>query len=92
MSTPIILPDLGAAPVSVSVWFADVGDLVWEGERLVEVLTEAATFDVVSPSTGRLLEKKAYPRDQVLPGQVLGTVDATADADNSRAANDTMRL
>lgn len=78
MPTPIILPEMGAAPVSVSVWFADVGDAVWQGERIVEVLIDGATFDVVAPATGRLAEKKAFPRDRVSAGQVLGIVDSHA--------------
>lgn len=79
MPTPVILPDLGAGPVSISVWFAEVGEPVWEGERLVEVLTEGATFDVVAPVTGRLAAKHAFPREQVAPGQLLGEVDNASE-------------
>ena len=39
MHTPIVLPDLGAAPLALSLWYAAVGDFVYEGDRLVEVLT-----------------------------------------------------
>ena len=56
MRAEIVLPELGAAPVSLSVWFADVGDRVFEGDRLVERL--------------------AWPRDLLTPGQVLGVVEA----------------
>ena len=75
MRAEILLPELGAAPVVVSVWFADSGEAVYEGDRLVEVLTSGATFDVSSPATGRLIEKLALPDDPVLPGQVLGIVE-----------------
>jgi pyruvate/2-oxoglutarate dehydrogenase complex dihydrolipoamide acyltransferase (E2) component len=75
MATPILLPDLGAAPVVLSVWFAGVGDRVYEGDRLVEVLVEGATFDVAAPATGRLAEKWAYPDDRLSPGQTLGVVE-----------------
>src|SRR5262245_11242576 len=34
MRTPIVLPDLGGGPVRLSVWFADIGDMVFEGDRL----------------------------------------------------------
>ena len=54
----IVLPDVGAAPVVLSAWFADPGDAVFEGDRLVEVLVGGATFDVSSPATGRLAEKR----------------------------------
>lgn len=75
MQAPIILPELGAAPILLSVWFADAGELVFEGDRLVEVMVAGATFDVPSPATGRLLEKRALPNDALTAGQVLGLVE-----------------
>ena len=76
MRTEIILPELGAAPVVLSVWFADPGDEVFEGDRLVEVLVGGATFDVAAPATGRLAERRVLPDQPVRPGQVLGVVEA----------------
>ena len=75
MRAEIVLPELGAAPGVVSVWFADSGEAVYEGDRLLEIAVSGATFDVSSPATGRLLEKLALPDDPVLPGQVLGIVE-----------------
>jgi pyruvate/2-oxoglutarate dehydrogenase complex dihydrolipoamide acyltransferase (E2) component len=76
MRTPIILPELGAAPVRLSLWFAGPGDFVFEGDRLVEVLVAGATFDVSAPATGRLIERHAWPRDVLTPGQVLGVMES----------------
>ena len=75
MQTEIILPELGASPAVLSLWFAEPGELVFEGDRLIEVLVEGATFDVSSPATGKLVERRALPDDPVFPGQVLGTVE-----------------
>jgi 2-oxoglutarate dehydrogenase E2 component (dihydrolipoamide succinyltransferase)/2-oxoisovalerate dehydrogenase E2 component (dihydrolipoyl transacylase) len=75
MRTDILLPELGANPAVVSVWFADPGETVYEGDRLVEILVSGATFDVSSPATGRLVGKLALPDDPVLPGQVLGVME-----------------
>jgi len=75
MPSPIILPELGADAVRLSVWFVDPGDFIYEGDRVVEVLCNGATFDVSSPITGRFLEKKAHPDDPLVPGQVLGMVE-----------------
>jgi pyruvate/2-oxoglutarate dehydrogenase complex dihydrolipoamide acyltransferase (E2) component len=72
MPTEILLPELGAAPVWLSIWFADLGDPVYEGDRLVEVLVGGATFDVAAPATGRLAEKRALPNDRLKTGQILG--------------------
>jgi pyruvate/2-oxoglutarate dehydrogenase complex dihydrolipoamide acyltransferase (E2) component len=76
MHTPILLPDLGAAPVRLSLWFSAPGDFVFEGDRLVEVVVAGATFDVSAPATGRLLARHAWPRDLLTPGQVLGVVES----------------
>jgi pyruvate/2-oxoglutarate dehydrogenase complex dihydrolipoamide acyltransferase (E2) component len=74
MPTRILLPELGA-PAVLSVWFAGVGDLVYEGDRLVEVLIDGATFDVAAPATGRLAAQWALPDDPLAPGQALGVVE-----------------
>ena len=76
MQSEIILPNLDAGPVVLSAWFADPGETVFEGDRLVEVLLTGATFDVPSPATGRLVEKRAYSNDRLQPGQVLGIVES----------------
>ena len=75
------MPEVGAAPVWLSVWFADVGDDVYEGDRLVEVLTGGATFDVSAPATGKLAEKRAWPRERLQPGQVLGVLEVAEATD-----------
>src|SRR5262249_27846475 len=74
MQVPVVLPDLGAAPVTLSLWYADLGERVFEGDRLVEVLVGGATFDVSAPVTGRLAEKSVRPDQMVQPGQVLGLI------------------
>ncbi|HZY90917.1 MAG TPA: biotin/lipoyl-containing protein [Gemmataceae bacterium] len=76
MRTPVQLPDLGASAVRLSLWFAEAGDLVFEGDRLVEVLTDGATFDVAAPITGRLVERHAWPHDPLTPGQILGEMES----------------
>lgn len=75
MRVPVTLPDLGVPRASVSLWFVDAGGPVEEGERLVEILAGAATFDVAAPAAGRLIERCALPTDRVLPGQILGYVE-----------------
>ena len=85
----VILPELGTGPdepIVISHWFAERGDEVWEGDRLVEVLVGPATFDVPSPTTGRLAEIRGREDDLVVPGAVLGLVAANEDGD--REAND----
>jgi pyruvate/2-oxoglutarate dehydrogenase complex dihydrolipoamide acyltransferase (E2) component len=76
MRTPILLPELGASPVRLSLWYSAPGDTVFAGDRLVEVVVAGATFDVSAPATGRLIERCAWPRDVLMPGQVLGVVES----------------
>jgi pyruvate/2-oxoglutarate dehydrogenase complex dihydrolipoamide acyltransferase (E2) component len=83
MRTEIILPELGAGPVTLSAWFADPGDLIFEGDRLVEVLVGGATFDVSAPATGRLAEKRVFLDARIQPGQVLGSVETNEPTDKS---------
>jgi pyruvate/2-oxoglutarate dehydrogenase complex dihydrolipoamide acyltransferase (E2) component len=68
------MPDLGGGPVRLSIWYAEPGERVLEGERLVEVLTDRATFEIVAPATGTLTEKYAFPNDPLQPGQLLGLI------------------
>jgi pyruvate/2-oxoglutarate dehydrogenase complex dihydrolipoamide acyltransferase (E2) component len=75
MRTPIVLPELGAVPVVLTAWFADTGDEVYAGDRLVEVCIGGATFDISCPATGQLIEKLALPEDRIQPGQALGIVE-----------------
>ena len=79
MQVEIVMPEVGAAPVLLSAWFADVGEAVFEGDRLVEVLVNGATFDVPSPATGTLAEKRVWMNDTIRMGQVLGVVLGEAD-------------
>ncbi len=76
MLRQVVLPDLGTQSAVVSVWFAEPGDRVYAGDRLVEILADGATFDVSCPATGELVERKALPDDPLTPGQVLGVVDS----------------
>jgi pyruvate/2-oxoglutarate dehydrogenase complex dihydrolipoamide acyltransferase (E2) component len=86
----VILPELGTGPdvpIVVSHWFAARGDEVWEGDRLVEVLVGPATFDVPSPTSGRLAAIHGYEDDRVTPGSVLGIV-AVVEDDDADAGSD----
>jgi len=60
----------------LSVWFAEEGERVYEGDRVIEVLVDGATFDVLAPATGRLVEKRVIPNDMLSTEQILGMVEA----------------
>jgi pyruvate/2-oxoglutarate dehydrogenase complex dihydrolipoamide acyltransferase (E2) component len=75
MPIPILLPDLGSLPAKVSLWFAQPGDHVFEGDRIVEILCGVATFDVSAPVSGKLVERVALKLDHVVAGQILGLIE-----------------
>jgi pyruvate/2-oxoglutarate dehydrogenase complex dihydrolipoamide acyltransferase (E2) component len=75
----LVAPDLGVPSVGVGVWYAQLGDHVYHGDRLVEVIVNGATFDVTAPATGTLIERSVLTRDRVGPGKVLGAVLADSE-------------
>lgn len=72
----ILLPDLGTDRVVFSLWYVRSGERVFEGDRVAEVLVPGLTFDVSAPATGVLVERAALPNDVLMPGQVLGVIQA----------------
>jgi pyruvate/2-oxoglutarate dehydrogenase complex dihydrolipoamide acyltransferase (E2) component len=79
MQAPVILPDVAlerGTEMFVSFWFADEGEEIFEGDRLVEILAGPVTFDIPVPITGRLLEIRAVEADAVRSGDLLALVEA----------------
>jgi pyruvate/2-oxoglutarate dehydrogenase complex dihydrolipoamide acyltransferase (E2) component len=77
MRVPILMPDLGVPRATLSIWFVEQGDTVDEGDRLLEILTGPATFDISAPTTGKLVERCAFVNDHLQPGQALGYIEET---------------
>ncbi len=73
-----VLPDLGDdAPeaAKVTFWYKSVGDAVEEGEDLVEMMTDKATFNVPSPAAGKLTEIRVAEDGEAGAGDVLGVIE-----------------
>ncbi|UCD56550.1 MAG: hypothetical protein JSV16_12035 [Candidatus Hydrogenedentota bacterium] len=72
------LPDLGedaGDEATVSFWHFDEGDEVNEGDDLVEMITDKATFNVPCPRSGVLDEIVADEGETVKVGEVLAILD-----------------
>ena len=72
------LPELGAEAGDeawVSFWYIEVGEVVEQGDDLVQMLTDKATFDVPSPNRGKVVERLVEEDDEVKVGQVLCRLD-----------------
>jgi pyruvate/2-oxoglutarate dehydrogenase complex dihydrolipoamide acyltransferase (E2) component len=78
MTSPIVLPELGAGDESVRVggWLVEPGEWICAGDRLVELVLPGMTFDVSAAVSGRLV-RIDKPRDSAVgAGDVLGWVEA----------------
>lgn len=73
---PLVLPDLGAGPmpVTVSLWLVDVGQEVCEGDRLLEVVFGSVCVDLPAPASGVLVEALVGEDEMLHVGQVLGII------------------
>jgi pyruvate/2-oxoglutarate dehydrogenase complex dihydrolipoamide acyltransferase (E2) component len=75
MQTAILLPDLGMFPAILSVWYAERGEFVNEGDLVAEVLVGSATFDVSAPVSGWLSERLARVNQHLSAGQTLAMLE-----------------
>jgi pyruvate/2-oxoglutarate dehydrogenase complex dihydrolipoamide acyltransferase (E2) component len=77
MRSPLHVPELRAGKVRLSLWFAQVGETLRRGERLVELVVDGATFEVTAPVDGTLVERHARVDEVLRTGQLLGVLETT---------------
>lgn len=72
----VVLPELGEGvnEATVSYWYFEDGDKVGEGEDLVEMVTDKATFNVPSTAGGVLKEKCFEEGSVVKVGETLAVI------------------
>jgi pyruvate/2-oxoglutarate dehydrogenase complex dihydrolipoamide acyltransferase (E2) component len=70
------LGEEGPKEMYISFWMFEVGDVVSEGEDLVELVTDKANFTVPSPASGRLVELRVEEGAKVSPDDVLAVVES----------------
>ena len=76
MKIEVKIPDLGSSEsLTITYWHSNEGDIVKEGNDLVEVATEKATFNVAVPSTGKLIQKKFQEGEIVKTGDVVAVIE-----------------
>jgi pyruvate/2-oxoglutarate dehydrogenase complex dihydrolipoamide acyltransferase (E2) component len=75
--TDVKLPHLaeGVNKATVTYWHKSPGDSVKEGEDLVELVTDKATFNMPSPASGTLKEALVTEGVEVKVGQVLARIE-----------------
>jgi 2-oxoglutarate dehydrogenase E2 component (dihydrolipoamide succinyltransferase) len=80
--TNIVVPTLGESVSSATVarWLKQAGDAVAADEPLVELETDKVTVEVNAPVAGVIAAIAADTGAEVLPGAVLGSIEAGAAA------------
>jgi len=79
MRIDVTLPELGedaGEEATVSFWYVEVDETVAEGDDLVEMVTDKASFNVPSPAAGKLVEITAVEDDTVKVGALLGVLES----------------
>ena len=73
---PIVVPDLGLGetPVILSLWLVPQGSNVLEGGRVVELVTNPATVDLLAPVAGRCIRQFVDEDTRVFPGMVIAEI------------------
>ena len=73
----VYMPELGEniPKATISYWYFEEGASVIEGNDLVEVSTDKATFNVPAPCSGTLMEIMAHEGDVCEVGEVLAMVE-----------------
>lgn len=74
--TDVKLPTLaeGVNKASVSYWHKAVGDGIKEGEDLVELVTDKATFNMPAPTSGVLKEILVSEGEEANVGQTIAKI------------------
>lgn len=68
------LPSLGddaGDEAKVSFTYVDEGDDISEGDDLIEMVTDKATFNVPSPKTGKIVKMLVSEDDTVKVGEAI---------------------
>ena len=69
-------PDLGDTDkIELIKWYTQVGDLVKEGQEILELVTDKAAFPVESPINGILSEIRVSAGAVVQKYEVLGVME-----------------
>jgi pyruvate/2-oxoglutarate dehydrogenase complex dihydrolipoamide acyltransferase (E2) component len=81
----ITTPDIGAGqlPVQVSSWLVEIGEYVFEGDRIVELMVPGLTFDVQAPVEGKLLRIDKFSGAIVQVGEALGCLLSPANLESA---------
>lgn len=75
--TDVKLPFLaeGVEKANITYWHKNIGDRVEEGQDLVELVTDKATFNLPAPASGVLKEILIEEGNEARVGQALARIE-----------------
>ena len=76
--SPILCPDVGVPAPRFSLWYVRVGEQLFVGDRIAELLVDGATIDIAASESGTLVQRLARPDDVLTTGQILGIIELDA--------------
>jgi 2-oxoisovalerate dehydrogenase E2 component (dihydrolipoyl transacylase) len=76
------LPDLGEGTVEAEIilWHVKPGDVIREGQLIVDVMTDKANIEVPAPKSGRVLRTSGNPGDMITVGTELIAIETDVNA------------
>lgn len=88
MTTHVDLPELGESvtEATVTTWLKQIGDVVEEGEPLLEVSTDKVDTELPSPVSGTLVSIEVQEDETVTVGATLATISTAAPAVSPEAS------
>ena len=88
--TEITMPEMGESVTEGTVleWHVTVGDVVEEGQTIVEVSTDKVDAEVPSPVAGRITKLNAEVDDEIAVGATLAEIDPSAAGGSGGVASE----
>lgn len=79
--TEVLVPTIGESITSVFIgtWFKKQGDLIREGDSLLEIDSDKASLEVPSPVSGKVVELLVEEGDEADIGAIIAIIDSTVE-------------
>ncbi len=85
MKIDITVPELAESVTEAVIgeWLKKPGDVVSEGEQLVDIETDKVILEITSPQAGELISISKHKNDQVQSNEVIAIIDTSKGATKS---------
>ncbi len=90
MKVNVTVPELAESVTEAIVgeWIKKPGDIVEEGEQLVDIETDKVILEITAPESGELISISKHKNEQVQSNEVIAIVNTSAKKNNSTSKDD----